>query len=287
MTSPQPERPGQPPLRSWSQLRYDEVHVTFSPVARRLFWQYEGSFPSAISVMKVSSNAKELEPLFQPSRTSAAEGDGGSGGDGAGGGTWHAIAHEPVTQPPVSSLRAAIEDLDQWESDWLFWHQDHESAEFVTYGDLSDDDRPFAEYADEDGNWEADSDTEFKIRCCGEDRPLRQRGHELEVKPGGGRSFVSLRDYVQVVHPWLMSLRDEIVRAKSVARTGGFPSGTRYMVTQGPRHVIEERGMWIDRHGAGRAQPPMPMSAGLLAAMQARREWRNRGFTVPQAGNPP
>ncbi|KAK6212829.1 hypothetical protein LQW54_004918 [Pestalotiopsis sp. IQ-011] len=287
MTSPQPERSRQSPLRSWSQLRYDEVHVTFSPVAQRLFWQYEGSFHSAISVMKVSGNAKELEPLFQRSGTSAAEGDGGSGGDGAGIGTWHAVAHKPVTQPPVSSLRAAIEDLDQWESDWLSWHQEHESAEFVTYGDLGDEDRPFAEYADEDGNWDADLDTEFKIRCCGEDRPLRRRGLELEVKPGDGGAFVSLRDYVQVVHPWLMSLQIDIVRAKSVARTGGFPSETRYMVTQGPRHVIEERGMWMDRHGAGRAQPPMPMSAGLLAVMQAHREWKNRGFTVPQAGNPP
>jgi hypothetical protein len=197
MTSPQPERSGQPPLRSWSQLRYDEVHVAFSPVAQRLFWQYDGSFPSAISVMKVSGNATELEPLFQPSGTSAAAGDGGSGGNGAGTGLWHAVAHEPVTQPPVSSLRATIEDLDQWESDWLFWHQDHESAEFVTYGDLSDEDRPFAEYADEDGDWEADSDTDFKIRCCGEDRPLRRRGLELEVKPGDGGAFVSLRDYVQ------------------------------------------------------------------------------------------
>ncbi|KAH8194090.1 hypothetical protein TruAng_011740 [Truncatella angustata] len=264
MTSPQPKRSGQPPLRSWSQLQYNKVHVTFSPVAQRLFWQYEGSFPNAISVMKVSGNAKELEPLFQPSGTSAAEGDGGNGSDGAGTGTWHAVAHEPVTQPPVSSLRAAIEDLDQWESDWLFWHQDHESAEFVTYGDLSDEDRPFAEYADEDGNWEADSDTEFKIRM-----------------------YATLTLERKAVHPWLMSLRDDIVRAKSVARTGGFPSRTRYMVTQGPRHVIEERGMWMDRHGAGRAQPPMPISAGLLAAIQAHREWRNRGFTVPQAGNPP
>lgn len=196
MTSPQPKQSEQPPFRSWSQLRYDEVNVTFSPVAERLFWQYEGNFPSAISVMKTSSNVKELEHLFQSSKTSAVKGSG-SGGDAAEAGTWHAIAHEPITQPPVSSLRVTIEDLDQWESDWLFWHEDHEGAEFVTYGDLSDEDRPFAEYANEDGDWEADSDTEFKIRCCGEDRPLRRRGLELEVKPVNGGAFVSVRDYVQ------------------------------------------------------------------------------------------
>lgn len=82
----------------------------------------------------------------------------------------------------------------------MAWHGHHEgelaAPEYVTYGDLSDEDRPYAKEAREDGSWEEDSDMEFLIRCCGQDRPLRKRGPKLVVTPAAGSDFVTVHDYV-------------------------------------------------------------------------------------------
>lgn len=82
----------------------------------------------------------------------------------------------------------------------MAWHRDHAGGEFdpeyVTYRDLSDEDRPFANDPKEDGSWEEDSDTEFLVKCCGEDRPLRKRGIKLVVTHSAGNRFVTVHDYV-------------------------------------------------------------------------------------------
>ena len=118
-------------------------------------------------------------------------------GNTAGGGTWHEISQLPLTKPKVSSVEVSIYDLDHWEETWLEQHREHTSgdAEYVTYGDLSDDDRPYTSEMKEDGGWESDSDTEFLVRCCGEDRSLRKAAR-LVVKPCAGKGFVTVHDYV-------------------------------------------------------------------------------------------
>lgn len=84
----------------------------------------------------------------------------------------------------------------------MAWHGMHEgewaSQEYVTYGDLSDEHRPYVEEPKEDDemNWEEDSDKEFLIRCCGEDRPLGKQGQTLVVTPAAGSDFVTVHDYV-------------------------------------------------------------------------------------------
>lgn len=187
-TSPQSAGPldGDPPYRSFKELRGDPTAtVVFSPAARRLFWPLDGVFPTALSVMKTPRSANDLEPFFQQI---------------PGGGTWHEIARLPLTEPKVSSVEVSVSDLEQWESDWIAWHGHHEgepaNPEYVTYGDLSDEDRPYAKEPKEDGSWEEDSDTEFLIRCCGQDRPLRTRGQKLVVTPAAGDHFVTVNDYV-------------------------------------------------------------------------------------------
>lgn len=162
----------------------------FSPATERLFWPLDGVFPASISVMKTPRSPNDLEPFFQPDTT------------GSGTGTWHEISQLPLTKAKVSSIEASVSDLDQWEFDWIEWHRDHTAPEFdqeyVTYGDLSDEDRPWADadQPNEDGSWEEDSDTEFLIKCCGEDRPLRKRGLKLVVTPSAGKDFVTVYDYV-------------------------------------------------------------------------------------------
>lgn len=183
-----PNQLDEAPHPSFEELRSNEERVLFSPAAKRLYWPLEGVFPSAISVMRTSRSVGELDPLFRPDIS------------GSGSGTWHEIYSLPLTEPKVSSVEASLRDLDQWESDWLEWHRDHNApefdAEYITYGDLSDEDRPYASEPNEDGSWEEDSDTEFLIRCCKNDRPLRKRGLKIKVTPSAGNNFVTVRDYV-------------------------------------------------------------------------------------------
>lgn len=173
---------------SFKELRSNEVHAIFSPATKRLFWPLDSVFLTAISVMRALRSPENLEPYFQPDAR------------GSSSGTWHEISQLPLTEPKVSSIEASVYDLDQWEFDWIAWHGGHEGGEFdpeyVTYGDLSDEDRPYANEPREDGSWEEDSDTEFLLRCCGEDRPLKKRGLKLVVTPSTGNHFVTVHDYV-------------------------------------------------------------------------------------------
>jgi hypothetical protein len=181
MATSQSSQPDEPPYPSYRELRSDSLPVSFSDAAQRLFWPLDGVFPTAISVMKTSRSPDSLEPYFQP--------------DAGGSGTWHEISQLPLTEPKVSSVKASVSDLDHWEEVWLEQHREHTDAEYVTYGDLSDDDRPYPSEMKEDGGWESDSDTEFLVRCCGEDRPLRKAA-KLVVTPSAGNHFVTVQDYV-------------------------------------------------------------------------------------------
>ncbi|TPX15622.1 uncharacterized protein E0L32_004320 [Thyridium curvatum] len=263
----------EPPYRSYEELRRDRVPVFLSTAAKRLFWPLDGVFPAAISVMKTPRSADDIEPFFRP--------DTGSGG------TWHEISQLSLTEPKVSSVEASVRELDEWEGEWLRWHENHackpdSDPKYVTYGDLSDEDRPFADEPDEDGNWEADSDTEFLVKCCGEDRPLRKRGIKLVVTSSAGNGgFVTIRDYVGAVHPWLMSMHADIVSADSLAQMRPMPPAappTELMVGEGPKHRMVEKISWLRKHGGG---PPLPPAAQasrdrFLARIRAEREERGR-----------
>lgn len=186
ITSSQPAGPSDegPPYRSFKELRGDPtVSVVFSPATKRLVWPLDGGFPTALSVMTTPRSADDLEPYFQQAP-----------------GVWNEIVQQPLTEPKVSSVEASVYDLEQWEFDWVAWHGHHEgepaNPEYVTYGDLRDEDRPYATEPKEDGSWEEDSDMEFLVRCCGQDRPLRKRGRKLVVTSAAGSHFVTVHDYV-------------------------------------------------------------------------------------------
>ncbi|OAR01722.1 hypothetical protein LLEC1_02843 [Akanthomyces lecanii] len=212
---------------SYKERRIEEERVILSEATRRLYWPLEGDFPSAISVLKPLdehdrlASKEELDervPLFQADTSS-----------------WHEIALLPLTEPKVSSIEFSMRDLDQWEGNWLSRHRDHADtplAELVTYGDLGDEVRPFRMDGEEDGNWEEDSDTEFVIKCCGTDRPLGKGWKKIQVTPTAGHNFVSIRDYVRVVHPWLMASREDIIEAKRVDFESDWaPGGSDWVVT--------------------------------------------------------
>lgn len=73
------------------------------------------------------------------------------------------------------------------------------------------------------------------------------------------------------MHPWLMGMRDDIVRAKTIDESPASAAGKVWMVIVelGPRHELEEKQSWIERHS-----PPRPMTPyvqGLLARIRAER----------------
>jgi len=264
MATPQSSQADGPPYPSFRELRSDGLPVRLSPDAQRLFWLLDGVFPTSISVMKTPRSWDSLEPYFQPDT------------EGSGSSTWHEISQSPLTEPKVSSVEASVYDLDQWESVWLETHREHTAgdAQYITYGDLSDDERPYALEMKEDGSWEEDSDTEFLVGCCGEDRP-RKKAAKLVVKPSAGNHFVTVHDYVSgksglqelgtvlmivsAVHPWLMSLRENILKAKTIAL--GYPRSlpAEFLVQNGPEMMrIEDKEYWIRRMRGDPPTHPMP-----------------------------
>lgn len=191
MTDAQPNSPDGPSYPTYKERTSNGERVSFSPAAERVFWPLQRTFPEAISVLKFAPKEADptfRDPFFQPDTNMA------------GNGTWHGIASSPITEPKVSAIEVSLPGLNQWESDWMAWHEDHGAAEYCTYGDLSDEHRPFAteprEMEDGSWEWEEDSDTEFLIKCCGDDRPLGKRGIKLEVTASAGNGFVTVHDYV-------------------------------------------------------------------------------------------
>lgn len=182
----------EPPYLSYrelqNELRSDRVPVIFCPDAKqRLFWPLDGVFPTSISVMKTPRSPDSLEPYFLPDTT----------GSGSGSGTWHELSQLPLTEPKISSVEVSVDYLKHWQDTWLEHHREHTggNAEYVLYGDMSDDDRPYPTEMKEDGGWESDSETEFLMRCCDDDRPLKKNA-KLLVKPSAGNDFVTVHDYV-------------------------------------------------------------------------------------------
>jgi hypothetical protein len=180
-----------PPYPTFNERRYENGKAPiFSGAYERLIWPIRGEFPSAIAVMtEPHRNTGTPGPLFSPET-----------------GEWHEIASQSITNTKLSYLEASLSNLDSWDRDWERKHMEHadpanDECEFVTYGDLDNDVRPFAEEPQErqqDGTWSWDepSDTEILVRCCGEDRPLGKRGLVLEVRPSPGNDFVTVKDYV-------------------------------------------------------------------------------------------
>src|SRR5690349_5436018 len=66
MAAAQSNQPDEPPYLSFKELRSNEERVLFSPAAKRLYWNLEGVFSSAISVMRTARTVGELDPFFIP-----------------------------------------------------------------------------------------------------------------------------------------------------------------------------------------------------------------------------
>jgi hypothetical protein len=212
---------------TFKELRTGHVPVCKSSNgADRIFWNLDGPLTSAISVMKDSHSPESLEPYFQQT---------------VNGGIWHPVSQLPVSEPSVSSITVCVYKLEMWEYDWMQNHREHSDsdirvcyrAERVRYGALD--------------NRKSDSDldkSEHLLECCGLPRP-QNKDSKIIVRPTeSGEGFITIHDYLSTVHPWLISLREDILSARNVWETN---PGTDLMVDCNGLDslMIYEKAEWI------------------------------------------
>lgn len=125
--------------------------------------------------------------------------------------TWHPIATEAVTEQPVASLTVGEEHLSDWQDEW--WTINMEG--------FDDDVEPAPE----------DVPPKFE--------PLVVTASE---------EFVTVHDFVSAVHPWLMGLRQQILRAKNVADEDYMPSADARLLVAADRPElvrVEDEQEWL------------------------------------------
>ena len=153
-----------------------------SESTRRLLWYIQGpSFEDQVLVMNNSSDpAGPRQPYAQNLSP--------------GGPRWHDISQEPLTIPAVSSVTVQSRELENHPHWWASEAHRHADPDF-----------DFCIYGEEDENG-----TRKLLRCCGEDRPQE---HIPLVVTAATQPFVTIHDYITTIHPWIFSLREEILVA--------------------------------------------------------------------------
>ncbi|KAK1720130.1 uncharacterized protein BDZ83DRAFT_457956 [Colletotrichum acutatum] len=89
--------------------------------------------------------------------------------------SWHPISQESLMAPPVTTVTVRVEALDSWEKLWV------ELNRYCVANTSTDPNRP------------------------------RAKDAQLEVTTAG--SFLTTHEYISVVHPWLMGMRERILDA--------------------------------------------------------------------------
>lgn len=179
-----------PAFPPFEELQENGQKPKLTDEAYRLSWNLQGPLVSAISVLDISRDAKlPQEPYIK--QTSA-------------GMELHPLAHAALTEPKVSSLSVVVEELEDWADDWhafFFCYQDRELGEFAA---SKPEDGARAPHMPKYDNPDMEPPP----------------GPALEVKSSSENGYVTIHDYVSAVHPWLLSLRENILWAMN---SGGSP----------------------------------------------------------------
>ncbi|KAF1842322.1 uncharacterized protein K460DRAFT_409737 [Cucurbitaria berberidis CBS 394.84] len=215
---------------------YEDIRKAHQPIgptrdAQRLQWTLEGPLSSAIRVMEDTYYTSQTPsaPYFDKATA-----------------TWSPVSQSALTEPKISSVNVCVEQLQEWETQWLEFHFDHTEAgdhnegnDEVRYGMLPD----FDPETDED-----EESHEHLLRCCGGERP-RGKAVSLLVKATG--EFLTIHDYVSAVHPWLMSLREDLLQAAGdLLDNIPLPSDAKLMVNFLGNHVwVIEEWEWRKMNG--------------------------------------
>lgn len=214
-------------LPSYGDLRQAHQQPRHGDATGRLFWQIQGPLETNVFVLSDAKNPDSArEPYVQQSSNSI---------------SWHPISQESLTRPPVSSIIVEVDQLKSWEEDWLESHRHACPGDpGCTYRKIFDD--------EEDENEGNEEEEGLKlIQCCETERPKETL--PLEVR-ASTQPYVTVHDYVTAVHPWLLSLRQDILWAMNVWEDKPLPADTKLMVNNDGLDslMIMEEQRWIERN---------------------------------------
>lgn len=189
--------------------------------ARRIRWTLNGPLETSIFIVQLG---RQFDPDEVPEPYFL-----GYNGDREGNPTWHPFSQSPLTERKVSSTKLFVDPLDEWDYWWMEGHEHH------TEPDQTHD--PADVLYEPCPPSEAYPEGSMLVRCCGEDRP-HDKGTGIVVKGTGDGGFVTIHDFLSVVHPYLMSRRDEVLEAMALdgGRPGKRPFGpeSKLIVTYNP-----------------------------------------------------
>ncbi|KAI4640981.1 uncharacterized protein J4E78_010457 [Alternaria triticimaculans] len=208
----EPTDSAKPP--AYEVYREAQQPIGLSLDAQRLKWALDGPLNRAIEVMQAINYDPNIatEPYCDKTASNT---------------TWHPVSQSPLTEPKTSSVIVHIDILEDWEFQWLEMHRfchdpedNGEDPDEFLFGELQD--------------YDSDSDEVEEphlLRCCRADRP-RKKGETLLVKASG--AFLTIHDYVLVVHPWLLGRREDIFGAEGdLKKNEPLAADTKLMISYG------------------------------------------------------
>lgn len=222
-------------LPSYEEQRKIHGHTLLTEDARRIRWLLNGPLTTAVSVMQhhqIDPDDAVFESYYRTLE----------GGEPS----WHPISQSPYTTPKVSSITTWVDPLDEWLGYWLERHEksviegDFDPAK-ARFGPLPE--TGYSSYEKETGR--------YLEACCGTERPVN-KGTKLLVKATG--DFLTIHDFLSVVHPYLMARRGDIVATmrEEQYRTTPVPAETELFVslTYSNPHflLVSDEAEWLKEH---------------------------------------
>ncbi|KAF2148103.1 hypothetical protein K461DRAFT_283176 [Myriangium duriaei CBS 260.36] len=137
------------------------------------------------------------------------------------------LVRKPATEPPVSSLQVEVDGPRESVSYFLRGHYEDgaEDAEWVRAPTPTDEELVRAR----DGmfRWGDDGQGNVLVRGCSVQRP---QVPPMVTITASEHPYVTIGDYVDTVHAWLRTYRDDILYARSFWTNGALPADTTLYV---------------------------------------------------------
>ncbi|KAJ0336589.1 hypothetical protein COL922a_007798 [Colletotrichum nupharicola] len=122
------------------------------------------------------------------------------------------IAQSSLTEPKIGSITVHVDVLRRRQEEWLERHERHAHADDkdCVFGKLHDKELYKLSGSESSGDDE-DGEMELLLRCD-TDRPKKAQPLVINASD----TYVTVHDYLSALHPWLMGLREDVVRADNV-----------------------------------------------------------------------
>ncbi|KAI2476267.1 hypothetical protein Ptr902_12343 [Pyrenophora tritici-repentis] len=163
---------------SYETARATHPEVVLTHDAQRLFWTLSGSLTRPISVMEDKWHDPDvpLEPYCIQTEPSP---------------IWHLIAQSALSEPNISYVTVAVEQLDKWEEAW--WELRLDNDDIFPVGTVADSDEDEGDDSNEgETDYPNSNDQKRVLQSCYQGMPWDVKA-SLDVKATG--LFVTIHDY--------------------------------------------------------------------------------------------